>query len=170
MYVINGFRSLDFWCIGTKCYSCHIVFDVDMDADTWCGRSTLGMVAIWRLVKSHHTMAVIPIVEAAETPLVSCAAAEAIVQPVKPWVFKTPQSDKHAAMKIYGHMKDNGIKKIAIMSGTTGFGDQGRKQLKAHADMYGITIVADETYAPQDTDMTSQLTKIRGTDAEAIVN
>jgi branched-chain amino acid transport system substrate-binding protein len=122
--------------------------------------------------RSGSTMAVIPIVQAAEIPLVSCAAAEAIVQPVEEryWVFKTPQSDKHAAMKIYGHMQANGIKKIAIMSGTTGFGDQGRKQLKTHADMYGITIVADETYAPQDTDMTSQLTKIRGTDAEAIVN
>jgi branched-chain amino acid transport system substrate-binding protein len=56
------------------------------------------------------------------------------------------------------------------MSGTTGFGDQGRKQLKAHAEQYGITIVADETYAPQDTDMTAQLTKIRGTDAQAVVN
>ena len=122
--------------------------------------------------RSGSTMAVVPIVQAAEIPMVSCAAAEAIVQPAEEryWVFKTPQSDKHAAMKIYGHMKENGIKKIAIMSGTTGFGDQGRKQLKAHADMYGITIVADETYAPQDTDMTSQLTKIRGTDAEAIVN
>ena len=120
--------------------------------------------------RSGTTMAVIPIVEAAETPLISCAAAEAIVQPVKPWVFKTPQSDKHAAMRIYRHMNETGIKKIAIMSGTTGFGDQGRKQLINHADQYGITIVADETYGPQDTDMTSQLTKIRGTDAEAIVN
>ncbi len=120
--------------------------------------------------RSGTTMAVIPIVEAAETPLISCAAAEAIVQPVKPWVFKTPQSDKHAAMRIYRHMNETGIEKIAIMSGTTGFGDQGRKQLIDHADQYGITIVADETYGPEDTDMTSQLTKIRGTDAEAIVN
>lgn len=120
--------------------------------------------------RSGTTMAVIPIVENAETPLISCAAAEAIIQPVKRWVFKTPQSDSHAAMKIYGHMQKSGITKIAIMSGTTGFGDQGRKHLIAHADQYGITIVADETYGPQDTDMTSQLTKIRGTDAEAIVN
>jgi branched-chain amino acid transport system substrate-binding protein len=120
--------------------------------------------------RSGTTMAVVPIVEKAMTPMVSCAAAEAIVQPVKPWVFKTPQSDRHAAMKIYGHMNKMGISRIAVMSGTTGFGDQGRKQLIAHADQYGITIVADETYGPQDTDMTSQLTKIRGTDAEALVN
>ena len=34
----------------------------------------------------------------------------------------------------------------------------------------GITIVADETYGPKDTDMTAQLTKIKGTDAQALVN
>jgi branched-chain amino acid transport system substrate-binding protein len=120
--------------------------------------------------RSGSTMAIIPIVEKAQVPLISCAAAEAIVQPVKSWVFKTPQSDRHAAMRIYKHMNKTGISRIAVMSGTTGFGDQGRKQLLDLADQYGIEIIADETYGPQDTDMTSQLTKIRGTDAEAIVN
>ena len=33
----------------------------------------------------------------------------------------------------------------------------------------GIAIVADEVYGPKDTDMTAQLTKIKGTDAQAIV-
>jgi len=120
--------------------------------------------------RSGTTMAVIPIVEKAEVPLISCAAAEAIVNPIKKWVFKTPQLDNHAVDRIYGYMKDHGINKVAIMSGTTGFGDQGRKQLQNLADDYGITIVADETYGPADTDMTAQLTKIRGTDAEAVVN
>jgi branched-chain amino acid transport system substrate-binding protein len=120
--------------------------------------------------RSGTTMAVIPIVEKAQTPLISCAAAEAIVNPVKKWVFKTPQQDGHAVDRIYDYMIDHGITKIAIMSGTTGFGDQGRKQLQKLAPEYGVTIVADETYGPDDTDMTSQLTKIRGTDAQAIVN
>ncbi|HPA47920.1 MAG TPA: ABC transporter substrate-binding protein, partial [bacterium] len=34
----------------------------------------------------------------------------------------------------------------------------------------GIEIVADETYGAKDTDMTAQLTKIKGTDAQAVVN
>jgi branched-chain amino acid transport system substrate-binding protein len=34
----------------------------------------------------------------------------------------------------------------------------------------GIEIVADERYGPKDTDITAQLTRIRGTDAQAIVN
>ena len=75
--------------------------------------------------RSGTTMAVIPIVEEAEVPLVSCAAAEAIVVPVKRWVFKTPQKDSDAAIRIYEYMKEQGISKIAIITGTTGFGDQG---------------------------------------------
>ncbi|TEU02340.1 ABC transporter substrate-binding protein, partial [Candidatus Aerophobetes bacterium] len=120
--------------------------------------------------RSGTTMAVIPIVEEAEIPLVSCAAAEAIVVPVKRWVFKTPQKDSDAAIRIYEYMKEQGISKIAIITGTTGFGDQGRQQLKKFAPDFDITIVVDETYGPEDTDMTAQLTKIKASEAEALVN
>ncbi len=120
--------------------------------------------------RSGTTMAVIPIVEEAEIPLISCAAAEAIVVPVKRWVFKTPQKDSDAAIRIYEHMNEKGITQIAIITGTTGFGDQGRQQLKKFAPEFGITIVADETYGPEDSDMTAQLTKIKAREAQAVVN
>jgi len=95
--------------------------------------------------RSGTTMAVIPIVEEAEVPLISCAAAEAIVVPVKRWVFKTPQKDSDAAIRIYEYMKEQGMSKIAIITGTTGFGDQGRGQLKKLAPEFDITIKVDET-------------------------
>lgn len=120
--------------------------------------------------RSGTTMAVIPIVEEAEVPLISCAAAEAIVVPVKRWVFKTPQKDSDAAIRIYEYMKEQGMSKIAIITGTTGFGDQGRQQLKKFAPEFDITIIVDETYGPEDTDMTAQLTKIKASEAEAVVN
>ena len=120
--------------------------------------------------RSGTTMAAIPIVEKAQIPMISCAAAEDIVKPVKKWVFKTPQSDADAVRRIYEKMKELKLAKAAIMSGTTGFGTAGREQLKKLASEYGITIVADETYGPKDTDMTAQLTKIKGTDAQAIIN
>lgn len=120
--------------------------------------------------RSGTTMAVIPIVEEAEIPLISCAAAEAIVVPVKRWVFKTPQKDSDAAIRIYEYMKEQGISKIAIITGTTGFGDQGRQQLKKFASEFDITIIVDETYGPEDTDMTAQLTKVKASEAEALVN
>ncbi len=132
--------------------------------------SSDNVIAIIGPSRSGTTMAVIPIVEKSEIPLISCAAAETIVKPVKKWVFKTPQLDRHAVDRIYDYMKNHGIKNIAIISGTTAFGSAGREQLRNLAPEYGLTIVADETYGPNDTDMTSQLTKIRGTNAEAIVN
>jgi len=124
--------------------------------------------------RSGCTMAIVPIVQKAEIPLVSCAAAESIVVDEsgkqRKWVFKTPQKDSHAAEKIYEHMKSKGIKKIAILSGTTGFGAQGRKQLLKLAPDWGMEVVADETYGPKDTNMIPQLTKIKASGAEAIVN
>ena len=120
--------------------------------------------------RSGCTMAAIPIIERYKVPLVSCSAAEAIVNPVKKWVFKTPQNDADAVIRIYEKCKEMGISKIAIMSGTTGFGKAGRDQLKKYAPKMDLEIVTDETYGPKDTDMTAQLTKIKGTDAQAIVN
>lgn len=131
-----------------------------------------NVLAIVGPSRSGSTMAVVTIAEEKQVPLVSCAAAEAIVTPVaeRQWVFKTPQKDSDAVIRIYEHIMAAGVKKIAIITGTTGFGDQGRKQLKKYAEEMGLEIVADETYGPGDTDMTPQLTKIKGTDAQALVN
>jgi len=128
------------------------------------------VVAIIGPSRSGVTMAVIPVVERYKIPLISCAAAESIAVPVKKYVFKTPQKDSDAAIRILEHMKEKGYKKIALITGTTGFGDQGRKQVKKYAGEMGIEIVADETYGPKDTDMTAQLTKIKATEAQALVN
>lgn len=56
------------------------------------------------------------------------------------------------------------------MSVTTGFGASGREELLRLAPTYGMEIVADEKYGPKDTDMTAQLTKIKGLAPQAIVN
>jgi branched-chain amino acid transport system substrate-binding protein len=80
---------------------------------------------------------------------------------VKKWVFKTPHTDRMAAEKVFEDMKKKGIARVGLLSETSGFGQSGRKETQAAAARYGITLVADETYAPKDTDMTAQLTKIR---------
>ena len=118
---------------------------------------------------SGNSMAIIDIVEKAKVPLISCAASVRIVVPVKPYVFKTPQTDVMAVEKIYTKLRADGIKKIAILTVSDGFGDSGRVQLQNFASDYGLTIVADERYGGKDTDMSAQLTKIKGTDAEAII-
>jgi branched-chain amino acid transport system substrate-binding protein len=128
------------------------------------------VVAIIGPSRSGSAMAIKPLAERSKVPVVACAAAEAIVKPVDPWVFKTAQNDADAARSIFDKARSMGIKKMAIISSTDGFGAAGRGQLQTIAPEYGISIVADETYGPTDTDMTAQLTKIKGTDAQAIIN
>ncbi len=116
-----------------------------------------------------ESMAVIPVVEKEKIPLISCAAGIKITDPVKQWVFKTPANDHIAAEKILNHMAKQKQKTIALMTVTDGFGSSGREQIKALAKQKGFTIVADEVYGPKDTDMTAQLTKIRGIKPDAII-
>ena len=119
---------------------------------------------------SGSTLAVIPIVEKNKVPFISLAGSVKIIDPVKKWVFKMPHTDRMAAAKIFGDMKKRGITKVALISGDGGFDKSGRAQSLALAPEYGIEIVADESYSNKDTDMSTQLTKIRATDAQAILN
>jgi branched-chain amino acid transport system substrate-binding protein len=124
---------------------------------------------------SGTSLAILPVAEQNETPLISCAASYKIVHDEKTgkpykWVFKTPQTDTMAVEAIYTQLKKRGLNKIAIMSVTSGFGASGRGELIKLAPNYGMAIIADEKYGPKDTDMTAQLTKIKGLAPQAIVN
>src|SRR5208337_196004 len=127
------------------------------------------VVAIIGPSTTGETMAVIPVVENAGIPLISCAAGIKITDPVKKWVFKTAQNDVLAVMKIYKNLQKQKINKIAILTVSDGFGSSGREQLKLQAKEFDIKIISDETYSPSDKDMTVQLTKIRQSEAQAIV-
>ncbi len=119
-----------------------------------------------------ESMAVIPIATSAQTPLISCAAGAGITQPVSEryWIFKSPQYDTSAVEAIYGYLKKQNLNKVGIITISTGFGDSGRKALLEMAPKYGISIVADERYGPKDSDMTTQLTKIKTSGAQAVIN
>ena len=117
-----------------------------------------------------ETMAAIPLAEAAGIPFVSLAGSVAIVEPVKKWVFKTPHTDRMACDKIFVDMKARGFTKAALISGSGGFDKSMRAECLKVAPTDGIQIVADETYGAADTDMTAQLTKIKGSGAQAVLN
>lgn len=145
------------------------------------GDATKAVQAATRLIKEDNvvaiigpsttgdSMAVIPLVEKAQIPMISCAAGMKITEPVKKWVFKTAQNDSLAVAKIFEHLKKHKLSKVAILTVSDSFGSSGREQLKAQAANYGIQLVVDDTYGPKDTDMTAQLTKIRGSQAQALI-
>ena len=120
---------------------------------------------------SGETMKIKNIAEEAQMILLSCAAAEVIVNPVAKYVFKTPQKDSDAVKKIYGTMKDMGISKIAVLTGNTGFGNAGKGQLEAIAPEFGIEILASEVYDKKETDLSAVVAKLMADkDIQAVVN
>jgi branched-chain amino acid transport system substrate-binding protein len=145
------------------------------------GDATKAVQLANKLIKNDHvvaiigpsttgdTMAVIPVVEKAQIPLISCSAGIKITDPVKKNVFKTAQNDTLAVARIYEQLKKEKKNKVAILTVSDSFGSSGREQLKSQAARYGMQIVSDDTYGPKDTDMTAQLTKIRGSQAQAVI-
>ena len=119
---------------------------------------------------SGETMQIKGIAEEGKTILLSCAAAEVIVNPVAKWVFKTPQKDSDAIQAIFNQMKRMKISKIGVLSGNDGFGSAGKGQIEKLAPENGITIVANEVYDKASTDLTAEVTKLKAANVEAIVN
>jgi branched-chain amino acid transport system substrate-binding protein len=116
------------------------------------------------------TMAMAPVFEDAQIPFISLAGAVVIVEPVKKFVFKTPHTDRMACEKIFEDMKKRSLSKVAMISGTDGFGKSMRDECVKVNARFGVEIVHEETYGPRDTDMTPQLTNIRGKNPQAVVN
>lgn len=154
-----------------------VVYDDESDA-TKCN------LAVKKLIKkdevpviigpstSGNSMAVVSVAEEAKVPLIACAASHKIVTPIesRKWVFKVAGSDSHVVEKLFEHMKKKSIQKIAVMSASDGFGASGREEIVRLAPEHGMTVVADERYGPQDTDLSAQLTKIRSAQPQAIIN
>ncbi len=116
------------------------------------------------------TMAAVPLMEQAGVPFISLAGAVVIVEPVKKWVFKTPHTDRMACEKIFLDLQSRKLSKVALISGGGGFDKSMRAECMKVAPRYGIEFVADETYGAADTDMTAQLSKIKGSGAQAVLN
>ena len=129
------------------------------------------VLAIVGAMSSGSSFSIIDTVQRARVPLVANGASRGIVLPAdqKRWIFLVPLTDVLVQGKMLEHMKKNGITKIALLNSDVAFGTSGREQLERAAPQHGIQVVLQQTYGNSDQDMTPQLTKIRGGDAQATV-
>lgn len=117
------------------------------------------------------TMAMVPVFENAEIPFMSLAGGVNIIEPVRKYVFKSPQTDRMGCQRIFADLKARKLTHIALIAGTDGFGTSMRAQCLKVAPDYGISIAVEQTYGVTDADMTPQLLKIKSTPGvQAIVN
>lgn len=129
------------------------------------------VVALVGTSTSGTSMAIKEAAQKAGVPMVSAAASIKIVTPVEQskWVFKTAHSDVVVAQRMIEYLKAKSIKKVAFMSMNNTYGDSGLKEFTKVAEQEGITIVAKEKFEAGDKDMTAQLTRVKGTDAQGVV-
>ncbi|MGE5701022.1 MAG: ABC transporter substrate-binding protein [Clostridia bacterium] len=152
-----------------------VVFEDDKSDNTEAVKAIKKLVSKEKVVAvlgssgSGPSLGMAEFASAEKITLISMAAADQITNPVRPGIFKTPHTDIHGTKRIYKYLKEKGITKIALLNDSNPYGSGWTAQLKKFAPDYGITIVAEEKYGTKDPSMSSQLTKIKGTDAQALI-
>src|SRR5208337_1904049 len=119
-------------------------------------------------------MAVKKLVEEAGIPTFMTVGGDPVIMGGGPlgtfkWCFKSPQRSSTAVEKLYRYLQKQNLKKIALITASDGFGKDGKGWLEKLAPKHDLTIVADESFNPSDTDGTSQLSTIAAANPEAIV-
>ena len=118
-------------------------------------------------------MSVKKIVEEAGVPIFMTVGGDPVIMGgnfgAYTYVFKSPQRSSTAAQKLYGYLKAKGLTKVALFTASDSFGKDGLGWLEKLAPEFGITFAAKESFGPSDTDMTTQLTKIRSAAPQAII-
>ena len=118
--------------------------------------------------RTGPSLAMRPIAEKAEKPMVSLAANAKIVDGSK-WVFKTAQNDKVVLEKMVDDMKAKGITQVAVARDASGFGEGIPEMLAEVGKAAGISVVKVEKFAPDATDFTSQMTNLRASNPQAVL-
>jgi branched-chain amino acid transport system substrate-binding protein len=86
------------------------------------------------------------------------------------YIYRISMVDREQVALLLAYaVKATKNRKIAFIADSTGFGQQGVKDLSEVLAMHGAQPVAVEKFGPKDTDMTSQLAKIRDAGADTVV-
>jgi len=129
------------------------------------------VVALIGATASPSTLAMKPITSKAGIPQIAMAAANAITdEPPVDWMWRVAPKDNLAVARALKYLADDlKVKKIAVLYDENAFGASGAAEIEKTKDQYGLEVVAKESYKGDETDLTAQLTKIKGANPEALV-
>ncbi|OUL98412.1 hypothetical protein A8M77_31675 [Variovorax sp. JS1663] len=119
---------------------------------------------------SGMAIAMLQLTEKASVPFISTEGSMQIVTPVaeRPWTFKSTVDDDQVLERLADYFAKKGIKKIAMLADSSGFGQSAVEQWKKVAPARGLEVVY-ESFNPTDTDMAPQLNKLKAAGVQAIV-
>lgn len=116
--------------------------------------------------RTGPSLAMRPIAESNEIPMISLAANAAIVDGSE-WVYKTAQNDSVVLENIVDLAAEKGWQKLGLIRDASAFGEGVGEALAEIGKSEGIEVVATEKFAPDASDFTAQMVKIRNADADA---
>jgi branched-chain amino acid transport system substrate-binding protein len=115
-----------------------------------------------------QTLAILPTIDTAQVPLFAIAGGVVNYRPLKKWVFKALATNEDQIPAAVDYLKRKGLTKIANIRDNGPFGTDVGATLKPVAEEAGVQILAEEVYAPTDTDMSAQVTRVRALKPDAI--
>ncbi|SOE45958.1 amino acid/amide ABC transporter substrate-binding protein, HAAT family [Caballeronia arationis] len=131
------------------------------------------VVAVFGPTNSGNALAWKNIPNQKKIPVIGTnATATDITKPTGPenYMFRVSGVDREQAAGLMAYIKKGGIsKKVGYMAETTGYGQGGLKDVQEIGILQGIQPVDVEKFAVSDTDMTSQLGKLKAEGVDTIV-
>ena len=145
------------------------------------------VIAVIGPVNSGNALAYLPKIEEAEVPdIVPVSTSVQVVyvdgqnQPAavygdpgvhpRKWVFRSSMQDNFQVETILNYAQKKGWDAIGLMHDTTGYGTSSKATADKIIPGAGFKILATETYNVGDTDMTSQLQKMKAAGVKQIIN
>jgi branched-chain amino acid transport system substrate-binding protein len=115
--------------------------------------------------RTGPSLAMRPVAESSQTPMISLAANQAIVDGAE-WIFKTAQNDIVVMEDMIALAEERGWKTIGLARDASGFGEGVEETLTQLGEEAGIRVVATESFAPDATNFTAQMVNLRNADAD----
>ncbi len=130
--------------------------------------------AVFGPTNSGNALAWKHIANQKQTPVIGMiGSATDITKPqpnVPNYMFRVSMVDRSQVAGLMAYVKATGAnKKVGYMAETTGYGQGGLKDIQEIGAMHGVTPVAVEAFGVGDTDMTSQLNKMKAAGVETLV-
>jgi branched-chain amino acid transport system substrate-binding protein len=134
-----------------------------------------GVAAMLGGVNSGNMLAWMHISQQKKIPTISPSATASEItnryatEPAN-YIFRVSMRDRDQITLLAAYaVKASKAKKVAIIADTTGYGQQGAKDALEILAKHGVEPVASEKFGPKDTDMTSQLNKIKASGADTLI-
>jgi branched-chain amino acid transport system substrate-binding protein len=133
------------------------------------------VVAVIGPTNSGNALAWLHLPQQKKVPVISHVATATEItkryeKEARNYIFRVSMVDREQVALLAAYaVKASKTKKIALIGDSTGYGQGGVKDAVEILKLHGVTPVANEKFQPKDTDMTSQLSKIKNSGADVLI-